>query len=298
MRKEVKIALVVVLVGVVFSAIYFFSDSEKTIEVIAPKPLEPVTVSPDVQSPSVPPPRLEEPVTITPLAEPETTSPKPVAGGESKAVWTIDLEPLTHTPTTRPVRMTEKNRQAKMAEMESAMNKIVPNQPISLEPELTSVKPETEVVVADVDLKKTQTNLTLDDVRKTHVVKSGDTLYQIAQEYYGKGEKWTLIADANPKVSPTKLRVGDKLFIPAASETIATSPKKVKETTNAGKSAATSSSGRTRTYKVRYGDTLEIIAHDQLGSSARWKEILRLNKKLNNDPMNLKADSTIILPAK
>jgi nucleoid-associated protein YgaU len=309
MRKEVKIALVLVLIGVVFSAIYFFSGSQKTIEVAQPKPLVPSVVSPSPLSPSTPPvePKPEEPVAITPPPA-ETVapgvSPKPATPGGSKAVWTIDLEPLTNAPATRPARLTEKTRQDRAAAMESAVNKVVPNQPISLEPEFGTAKPGT--VRPGVESAVTPAGQ-IPAAEKTHVVKSGETLYQIAKEYYGNGEKWKLIAKANPKVSPTKVRAGDKLIIPAeTAKTVAavpttTSPTSVNKvaTTKTGKSVAeTATKGKTRTYKVRFGDTLQIIAHDQLGSSARWKEILKLNKKLKNDPMRLRANTTIVLPEK
>jgi nucleoid-associated protein YgaU len=314
MRKEVKIALVLVLIGVVSSAIYFFSGSQKTIEVAQPKPLVPSVVTPSTVQPPVTPepstpvvaPRPEEPVAVTPpRPETVTPAPKPATPGGSKAVWTIDLEPLTNAPATKPTRLTEKTRQARTSAMESAVNKVVPNQPISLEPEFGTIKPGTVRPGAESAVTPAGQ---IPAAEKTHVVKSGETLYQIAKQYYGNGEKWKLIAKANPKLSPTKVRVGDKLIIPAeAPKALAVAPtttspaveKKV-GTTKTEKTVAgtTTEPGKTRTYKVRYGDTLQIIAHDQLGSSARWKEILKLNKKLKNDPMRLKANMTIVLPEK
>lgn len=50
--------------------------------------------------------------------------------------------------------------------------------------------------------------------RSTYTVKPGDTLYHIAREKYGDGKKWREIAAANPDVSPTDLRVGEKLVMP------------------------------------------------------------------------------------
>jgi nucleoid-associated protein YgaU len=332
MRKEVKIALVLVLIGVVVFAIYFFSNSEKTIEVASTKPLtpqmappEPAVITPSTPAPSdiVQAPKVEEPVAITPPVKTESPSPateKPATPGSSKVVWTIDLEPLTNAPTTKPARMTERSRQARVAQMESAANKVIPNQPISLEPEFGAVKPE--ATKTGTDANKVDTTALASTSQKTHVVKTGETLYQIAKEYYGRGDKWTLIVKANPKLSPTKVRVGDKLiipaaetvgkpsssaidksFVPAASETVgkpsSTIDKSKTDGVKTGKNVTTTTtSGKKRTYKVRYGDTLQVIAQDQLGSSARWKEILRLNKKLKNDPMKLKSGMILVLPEK
>lgn len=48
----------------------------------------------------------------------------------------------------------------------------------------------------------------------TYVVQQGDTLFHIAKERYGDGRKWRQIAAANPGVTPTTLRVGQKLVVP------------------------------------------------------------------------------------
>lgn len=47
-----------------------------------------------------------------------------------------------------------------------------------------------------------------------YTVKQGDTLYSIARQRYGEGKQWTRIADANPGLDPTKLRVGQTINIP------------------------------------------------------------------------------------
>jgi nucleoid-associated protein YgaU len=48
-------------------------------------------------------------------------------------------------------------------------------------------------------------------------VKSGDTLWKIAVKYYKNGTLWKKIYKANKKKisSPSKLRVGQKIKIPA-----------------------------------------------------------------------------------
>jgi LysM repeat protein len=55
-----------------------------------------------------------------------------------------------------------------------------------------------------------------DETGYEYVVKSGDTLSVIAQAYREKGVKVTAeqIAKANPKVNPSKMYVGQKLWIP------------------------------------------------------------------------------------
>lgn len=52
-----------------------------------------------------------------------------------------------------------------------------------------------------------------EDVPDSYVVESGDTLYDIAQQVYGDGERWPEIAEANELEDDT-LRVGEELDIP------------------------------------------------------------------------------------
>jgi len=51
---------------------------------------------------------------------------------------------------------------------------------------------------------------------RTHTVKKGETLWIIAQEYYGDGSKWKLIQKANDIKNPDKLDIGQTLKIPPA----------------------------------------------------------------------------------
>jgi nucleoid-associated protein YgaU len=308
MRKEVKIAMVLVLIGIVVSAIYFFSSSEKNIEVKPPKPLSPVVTTNDNITPvtAAPEPTPAQPAPVS--AGPEK---KEVKGEASKPIWTINLEPLNGAPASRPVvRQSIASHEKKRAEIESAANKVTANQPVKLnaiEPlgsELSSAEKKEGKL-----LEGTETLTSAGET--THVVKGGETLYQIAKKYYGDGTKWQAIVKANPTLKPERMHVGQKLVIPnatrktAVKETASVTPTPTpapiagekSSTTKAAASGTTT--GSTRTYKVRYGDTLKLIAEEQLGSSARWKDILKVNKdKLGGDPKRLRANSVIRLPQK
>ncbi|WP_375504476.1 LysM peptidoglycan-binding domain-containing protein [uncultured Nostoc sp.] len=48
----------------------------------------------------------------------------------------------------------------------------------------------------------------------THTVKDGDTLFDIAQAYYGDGNQWHRISDVNGGVKPENLQISQKLQIP------------------------------------------------------------------------------------
>lgn len=49
---------------------------------------------------------------------------------------------------------------------------------------------------------------------RSHTVAAGETLYAIAQRYYGDGSRWPEIAEASGVRDPRKLQVGQKLTIP------------------------------------------------------------------------------------
>ena len=49
---------------------------------------------------------------------------------------------------------------------------------------------------------------------KEYVIQEGDDLWKIAEMFYGDGNMWTLIAQANNLASPDSVRVGLKISIP------------------------------------------------------------------------------------
>jgi len=51
-----------------------------------------------------------------------------------------------------------------------------------------------------------------------HTVRRGETLYQIAERYYGRGEGWPQIAAANDIRRPADLRVGEVILVPFGEE--------------------------------------------------------------------------------
>lgn len=82
-----------------------------------------------------------------------------------------------------------------------------PARPSQVEPAPPPVR-ETAPPVPRVEPKPKETFF-------THTVKySGETVSIIAAWYLGDKMKWEVLAEANPKINPKIIRVGDKILIP------------------------------------------------------------------------------------
>jgi nucleoid-associated protein YgaU len=127
-----------------------------------------------------------------------------------------------------------------------------------------------------------------------YVVKGGDTAYQLAKRFYGSGEAWRQLAQANPgRVGPQgQLRQGVTLKVPARVQPgrDAAAPQRNQS------QAAPASAVATRTYTVKRGDTLGEIAQRELKSARRSAEILRLNAGVIHDADDLRTGTVLKLP--
>jgi LysM repeat protein len=114
-------------------------------------------------------------------------------------------------------------------------------------------------------------------VGQEYVVVKGDSFYTIAKHF---GVKVKDIENANPNVNPTRLKIGQKLQIPAASGT-----------SNPTLGNATPDSGE-ETYTVKSGDSLTKIAHEH-GITVK---ALRAANALTDD--KIKVGQKLKIPAK
>lgn len=69
--------------------------------------------------------------------------------------------------------------------------------------------------MADDEVKKSDGQASW-DVKQYHEVKKGDTLWKIAEKYYGDGNLYKTIFEANRDIlkKPDVIQVGQKLQIP------------------------------------------------------------------------------------
>lgn len=146
---------------------------------------------------------------------------------------------------------------------------------------------------------------------KTYIVQPGDSLWKLAEEWFDDGYAYVNIARANDLPINSWLEVGQELRMPAgpsvtesawsssdpsnvpqASETISTPAEPTLDT-----SATVSSIPNTQPYSIQVGDSLWLIAEQELGSGYRWVEIYRLNKKrIGANPGLIYPHTQILVP--
>jgi nucleoid-associated protein YgaU len=123
-------------------------------------------------------------------------------------------------------------------------------------------------------------------------VKSGDSLSSIALEQLGGSRHWEAIARANKDIlgdDPHDLTVGMVLRIPE-------NPAGRPEAEAAPGSYVPPGLAGKRTYRIRSGDSLWLIAEQTLGNGALWERIYELNRGRIATPTSLKVGEMLELP--
>ena len=115
----------------------------------------------------------------------------------------------------------------------------------------------------------------------SYTVKSGDTLWIIAQHFYNDGTKWKMIQDANKLQNPSKLKVGMVLTIPDVSDssfrrTSSVEPQR-NSATNSGVNSTSSTTGG-KHHTVVKGDTLWRLARKYYNDSTKTDLIFEANR--------------------
>jgi nucleoid-associated protein YgaU len=134
---------------------------------------------------------------------------------------------------------------------------------------------------------------------RVHIVASGDNLTKIAKKYFNStGQRYVdAIAAANPGLEPNRLRVNQKLQIPAdvpaatrrSSDGVAASERPAASSGGSGPKAGS-------VYTVRRGDKLPDIARRAYGSSENWYMIWLENFTTIRDPDQVASGTKLKIP--
>jgi nucleoid-associated protein YgaU len=115
---------------------------------------------------------------------------------------------------------------------------------------------------------------------QTYVTQGGDTLWALAERFYGDGNRWTALYEANSTAigpDPNQLTAGKILIIPD----LPPGPPP----------------GPAQTHLTTPSDTLWDLAARFYGDGAQWPKIYEANKALiGPDPNRLTAGLTLIIP--
>jgi nucleoid-associated protein YgaU len=133
-----------------------------------------------------------------------------------------------------------------------------------------------------------------------YVIKDGDTFETIAQKTLGSKTLAHKIAEANPDVKATALRVGKTIKLPSkvepkeepvvvkAAEPILTPPVE--------KKSPVETVGNQKIYTVQSGDTLSGISSKVYNTSRHYQKIYEANKDVIADPNTLQVGSKLVMP--
>jgi len=130
-------------------------------------------------------------------------------------------------------------------------------------------------------------------VPSLYTVKSGDSLYKIAQAALGDGNRYHEIAALNGLADANAIRVGMKLKLPAAAQA---SPAVAQATTREPAQPRREAAAAPRTYTVKPGDNLTRIARATLGDGSRYDEIFRANRDALRDENDLSVGQVLKIP--
>jgi nucleoid-associated protein YgaU len=125
------------------------------------------------------------------------------------AVW-LSLQPGLSV-STRLGQLQDKQRRSQIATAQITGKR--ENLKTETENKREEIQPQLSQQVALKQQTKQSQALPVNDT-KYHTVRSGQTLSEIATEYYGSAKDWTKIRDANPQIDVYKLKPGTTIIIP------------------------------------------------------------------------------------
>lgn len=118
-----------------------------------------------------------------------------------------------------------------------------------------------------------------------YTVKENDSLWTIADAWFGDAGRWELIAKANPLIDPDRLELGQVLRLPPQNAD-RRRPERRRVRPN-----------EPNTYTIRSGDSLWRIAKAQYGDETKWSIIYDANRAaIGRDPAKLSVGTRLHIP--
>ncbi len=135
---------------------------------------------------------------------------------------------------------------------------------------------------------------------RVHTVASNEDLFKIAKKYYGDGNKWLLIFNANQNRihDRNSLKIGTELIIPDEQSAAPASPKVVKaeEAGQTVKGSESTAKSNAKEHTVQEGDSLYKLAIKYYNDGTKWQAILDANVVTLKKKKDLKVGQTLIIP--
>ncbi len=129
---------------------------------------------------------------------------------------------------------------------------------------------------------------------QAHTVVQGEIMQDIAKSYYGKSSMWNVIARANPRIDPLRLRAGMSLRIPLDPNNI--QGRVVNTSTGDTDTANAQPTELVVDYIVQPGDSLSRIAQNYYGSARHADFIYQSNRDTLRSKDAIRVGQTLKLP--
>src|SRR3989344_6745245 len=137
----------------------------------------------------------------------------------------------------------------------------------------------------------------------THKVVLGESLWQIAERYYGSGYNWTDIAEANNLSNPGVITEGQELVLPSIEAKTGTGAGVAQAPTPTSSPTQITPAPMAETPKAITGESYTVVRGDHLwgiavrayGDGYQWVRIWRANKNIVN-PDVIYVEQTLTLP--
>lgn len=180
--------------------------------------------------------------------------------------------------------------------VEGTWNKSESERPINVvvseNKEVISSKGEDEF--KDIDTNERQVS---SSKLRIYKVQQNDSLYKIANKYYGDESKWFLIFNANRDKLPDRnsLKIGTELFIPEE-KTIMQSTKEETTIPTLMQTTEVEDTKSSRRHTIQKGDSLYKIALQYYKDGSKWNKILEVNSKIIKNQSSLPVGAEIEIP--